>query len=320
MADRKARSVTFKLPYHLSAKELKDAIDEEIASNITVFQDLGNAEFLVELADQQDAELLITDMRFLDIEAVFCHPPHAKSTNVSILNLPSYINDDEVKEVLSQYGEIRGEVIRLKYKKDHAFVGLENGNRLVKMLLEKKSIPYSLRVCGEWCRIIHNDQQPVCSECSEIGHTRKRCPEVECRICKEKGHLSYDCDKRHNREQTDQDETSQAPENPTPTNDTPENSTSTNVTSQNSTPEKDTSVKVNGESSKNAVKEKPPANNLVDDETVEAMETDSRGQSTKRQLSTDSDSNCRTPNRRPRINPAPNLNSGKRAKQTARKS
>ena len=132
--------------------------------------------------------------------------------------------------------------------------------------------------------------------------------------------MSYDCDKRHIREQTDQDETPQAPENPTPTNVTPENSTSTNVTSQNSTPEKDTSVKVNGESSKNAVKEKPPANSLVDDETVEAMETDSRGQSTKRQLSTDSDSDRRTPNRRPRINPAPKLNSGKRDKPTARKS
>ena len=286
----------------MSAKELKHAIDEEISSNVTVFQDLGNGEFLVELADQQDAELLIEDGFDVEESHVGCHPPHAKSTNVSILNLPSYSDDDdEVKEVLSQYGEIRGEVIRLKYKKDHAFAGLENGNRLVKMLLEKKSIPYSLRVCGEWCRMIHNDQQPVCSECSEIGHTRKRCPEVECRICKQKGHLSYDCDKRHNRNPT------------TGTNVTPENWTSTNVTSQNSTPEKDTSIKVNAESSKNAVKEKPPANNLVDDETVEAMETNSRGQSTKRQLSTDSDSDCRRPNRRPRINPAPNLNSGKRS-------
>ena len=36
----------------------------------------------------------------------------------------------------------------------------------------------------------------MCAECKELGHTRKRCPQIECRICKEKGHLSYVCDKR----------------------------------------------------------------------------------------------------------------------------
>ena len=66
--------MTFKLPYHLSAKELKDAIDEEISSNVTVFQDLGNGEFLVELAEQQDAELLIEDGFDVDESHVGCHP------------------------------------------------------------------------------------------------------------------------------------------------------------------------------------------------------------------------------------------------------
>ena len=65
-------------------------------------------------------------------------------------------------------GEVKGAGIRLKYKADHAFAGLENGNRLIKMVLEKRSIPYSLRIGGEWCRVIHNDQQPVCSECKEL--------------------------------------------------------------------------------------------------------------------------------------------------------
>lgn len=50
----------------------------------------------------------------------------------------SYIEDDEFKKVLSQYGEIKREVIRLKYKADLAFEGLENGNRLVKVLWKRK--------------------------------------------------------------------------------------------------------------------------------------------------------------------------------------
>ena len=63
-----------------------------------------------------------------------CCPPQDKFTVVSIFILRSYIEDDEFKKVLSQYGEIKTEVIRLKYKADLAFAGLENGNRLVKVL------------------------------------------------------------------------------------------------------------------------------------------------------------------------------------------
>ena len=57
MAGRKARSVTFKLPYLMTPRELKEAIDREIQSNVTVFQDLGNGEILIELANRQDAEV-----------------------------------------------------------------------------------------------------------------------------------------------------------------------------------------------------------------------------------------------------------------------
>ena len=157
------------MPYLRTLRELKEAIDREIQSNVS-FQDLGNGEILIELANQQDAELLIEEGFDVEETHVGCHPLHGQYTNVSISNLRSYIEDAEVKKVLSQYGEIRGDIL-LKYKADHAFAGMENGNRLVKMLLEEKSILYSLRIGGEWCRIIHNNQQPVCSECHEPGHT-----------------------------------------------------------------------------------------------------------------------------------------------------
>jgi len=141
MADPKARIVMFRLPYLRTLWELKEAIDREIQSNITVLQDLGNGEILIELANRQDAELLTEEGFDVEETHVGCHPPHGQYTNVSILNLRSYIEDAAVKKVLSQYGEIKGDIIRLKYKADHAFAGMENSNRLVKMLLEEKSIP-----------------------------------------------------------------------------------------------------------------------------------------------------------------------------------
>ena len=64
------------------------------------------------------------------------------------MGLRSYIADEKVKEVLNQYGEIKGKVVRVKYKADYELAGLQNGNGLVKMCLSKKSIPYSLRIGG----------------------------------------------------------------------------------------------------------------------------------------------------------------------------
>lgn len=88
---------------------------------------------------------------------------------------------------------MKSEVVRLKYKADHELAGLHNGNKLVKM--EKPFfLPYSLRIGGEWCSIIHNNQQPVCTECSEVLHTRTRCLKLKCRICHQLGHLSYNCE------------------------------------------------------------------------------------------------------------------------------
>lgn len=152
----------------------------------------------MEFSSANDAETLMEEGFDVSEIHITCHPPHAQSISVSIMGLRSYIEDEEIRKVLSQYGEIKGDVIRLKYRADHELAGLENGNRLVRMSLTEKSIPYSLRIGGEWCRIIHSNQQPVCGECKELGRKRRRCPQIECRICKEKGHLSYVCDKRVN--------------------------------------------------------------------------------------------------------------------------
>ena len=111
------------------------------------------------------------------------HPLHGYYLNVSVMGLKAFISDEEVLSKLSTYGEIKGEVIRLKYKQSHDLSGLENGNRLVRMVLTAQSIPYSLQIGGEWCRIIHSNQQRICSNCNETGHSRKNCLTIECRNC-----------------------------------------------------------------------------------------------------------------------------------------
>lgn len=112
------------------------------------------------------------------------------------MGLHAYVEDKALIKALVPYGDIKGEVIRLKYKADHDLAGLENGNRLVHMILNKPSIHYSLKTGNEWCRIIHNNQQPICRECTQLGDSRRKCPTVTCNLCEQVGHMSMDCPQR----------------------------------------------------------------------------------------------------------------------------
>ena len=128
MADRKGRSVVFKLPRKVSLISIRDAIKKDVLDRITVLQVLGNEEFLVEMKSKPGADSLIEEG--FDIEDL--HVAQGCFTNVSIIGLRSYVDDEEVVNSLSQYGEIKSEVIRLEYKAGHEFTGIENGNRLVR--------------------------------------------------------------------------------------------------------------------------------------------------------------------------------------------
>ena len=158
MADRKSRSVTFKAIFNISVGAMKTAIEHITSQEITVFQSLGNEEFLVELTSKNAAELLIEEGFDANEFQVSCHTPHGYFTNVSIMGLRSFVEDAEGLEALAPYGEIKSDVLRLKYRKDHELAVIENGNHLVKMVLATRLIPHSMKIGGQWCRIIHNNQ------------------------------------------------------------------------------------------------------------------------------------------------------------------
>ena len=71
---------------------------------------------------------------------------------------------------------------------------------------DKPLIPYSLRIGREWCHIIQNNQQPVCLECSELGHTRRNCPKIRCSVCKRLGHMSHNCVEREEQDGDEHDD------------------------------------------------------------------------------------------------------------------
>ena len=174
MGDRQAKSLTFHVPPGTNLGNVKTAIENENADNkITVFQEIGTNEYLVEITDASNAQELIENGFDTCPHHIRCHPPYGYYFNVSITGQKADVSDAEVYEKLNQHDEIKGDNIRLKYKAHHELAGLENGNQLLHMVLTSPSIPYSLQIGSKWCRIIHNNQLFICSNCNEIGHYGK---------------------------------------------------------------------------------------------------------------------------------------------------
>ena len=175
MANRKARSFIFNLPPGMRLGQVKNAIQEITADDtITVFEEISTYEYLVELTNDNQIQEIIEHGFDSGKNHINCHPPRGYYLNVSNMGLKVYVEGDEVIEKLSEYGELKGSVIRLKYTQDHELAGLENRNRLIRTVLTAQSIPYSLQIGGEWCRIIHNNQQLICTNSHEPGHSRQK--------------------------------------------------------------------------------------------------------------------------------------------------
>ena len=177
--DSKSRSVVFRFPTGASLKDIKTSVEKELGSGcVIVLQEQRAQEYLVEFSNAEQAERIIADGFDFNGLHVQLSPLVGQFTNVSIMGVRAFVEDIIVEEALSKYGEFRSEIRRLKYKKGHNLEGLENGNRLVKMVLTSKSIPYSIKIDGEWCRIIQSNQKPVCNFSLEEGHRRSQCPEI----------------------------------------------------------------------------------------------------------------------------------------------
>ncbi|KAL9984496.1 hypothetical protein ACROYT_G006796 [Oculina patagonica] len=112
MAGRKAKSIVFRAPADVSAGDLKSRIESDLgADSVTVVQALQSGEYLVELATKEQAEQLVSDGFELKELHIQPSPPTGTFTNVSIMGLRAYIDDDAVIQELEKYGEIKSDVI-----------------------------------------------------------------------------------------------------------------------------------------------------------------------------------------------------------------
>ena len=116
MADRKAKSFIFKTPPGTNLGEVRNGILQITGDdNIRVFQEINAFEYLVELTTDHQIQEIIEHGFDSGDNHIKCHPPRGYYLNVSIMGLKAYVEDEKVIAKLSEYGEVKGSVIRLKY-------------------------------------------------------------------------------------------------------------------------------------------------------------------------------------------------------------
>lgn len=117
MASWKVKSIAFRSPTGMSLADIRASMEKDLgAGAINIVQELQSGEYLVEVETTEQAEQFIGqgfDLKDVHIQP---NPPSGQFTNVSIMGLRAYIDDLEVVHELERYGQIKSEVIRLKYK------------------------------------------------------------------------------------------------------------------------------------------------------------------------------------------------------------
>lgn len=82
-----------------------------------------------------------------------------------------------------------------------------DGSRLVKVRFNDHvqslpySIPFTMALCPEYFRVIHDRQMRVCRLCLQPGHILHDCPDFSCHRCGIQGHYARECPQQHPQQQ-----------------------------------------------------------------------------------------------------------------------
>ena len=117
---------------------------------------------------------------------------------VSFMNLPFYVEDQEILEKLRTWGVSAASPIK---RRMWPGTNVADGTRFLKVKFNNQvqSLPYSAKFStalgAEYFRVIHDKQARVCRMCIQPGHLMRECPEFQCHRCGVQGHFARECGK-----------------------------------------------------------------------------------------------------------------------------
>ena len=109
-------------------------------------------------------------------------------TSVLVYLFPFEGNNDQIKEALKYFGDIK----EVKFQHWTNDPGVATGTRIVRMV-RKHEIPHNVIIDGIKCWVCYKGQPLVCDICSN-NHKAADCPlRGKCRRCHQAGHFVRDC-------------------------------------------------------------------------------------------------------------------------------
>lgn len=125
-----------------------------------------------------------------------CTPVINDKLLVSILEIPTYVEDVEIEKKLK---EMDVDLVTPINRKCYSGTTVEDGTRMctVKLPNTLRSLPYMMKlsdgVQANNYRVVHDNQVKMCHNCYSTSHMYRDCPEVECFRCKSRGHFKWQC-------------------------------------------------------------------------------------------------------------------------------
>ncbi|XP_006813782.1 zinc finger CCHC domain-containing protein 3-like, partial [Saccoglossus kowalevskii] len=105
---------------------------------------------------------------------------YSEVTVVTALYIDLDLDNNYVKQMLSQYGEVVGSRLCTFAN----FPGILNGNRAYQIKL-KKHIPSVVRIANRNVWFTYWGQPKTCSKCGSMGHLGKECKNMRCYRCQQ---------------------------------------------------------------------------------------------------------------------------------------
>ena len=190
MVPRNTRTLIVKsaFPAGVSHAGVAEIIAQSLAGEIDSIQVCPGGVIRISFLDPQSKKTY-EEAGSISFENVTCQViSTVPVTSVLVYLFPFEGNNDQVKETLKYFGDIK----EVKFQHWTNVPGVATGTRIVRMV-RKHEIPRNVTIDGVKCRVWYKGQPLVCDICSN-NHKAADCPlRGKCRRCHQAGHFVRDC-------------------------------------------------------------------------------------------------------------------------------
>ncbi|CAF2927116.1 unnamed protein product [Rotaria sp. Silwood2] len=169
-------------------------------NQIESFGNLGDAKkwfILFKTNSSKEKMLQLEHLKVRD-QIFSVHKPHRQVKLIRLLNIPSSISNDVIRDVVSKW---KGTIVSVECEcLPRPFSSIKTFVRRIRMKFEspndEQNIPISFKLFGITIPVLLEGRIKVCYRCKSSGHIKSEYTALKCRVCMEIGHDDSDCTRK----------------------------------------------------------------------------------------------------------------------------